>query len=366
MNYTYSNISYSDNSGDRYYELSNHLGNVLTVVSDRTYGVDNNSDGKIDYYNADIISTNDYYPFGMQMPGRKFSKNSYRYGFNGMEKDKEFTNTESHYDFGARIYDSRLGRFLSVDPKSKNFAFQCPYVFAANGPNLFIDAYGEEPITAIIDAVTAFVVTAGLNYVENIVFKEMDAEEAFDNIDWADAGVSAAASYGMSIFITGLGSAKAMRKLANSTTGKITSAVIESVMVEMISDYNSGKLSTNGELDIDKVKVQAGEAFEDAIIGALISQGFAKKAAKLEKQFKAARKSQLKNEVKLENNLKSKAEGKGATQKTIDNRNKKVNTAQKQVAEIGLKKSGNTATANVSSKVANETYNKVKDEKKKK
>ena len=30
-----------------------------------------------------------YYPFGMEMPGRKFSSTDYRYGFNGMEKDDE-------------------------------------------------------------------------------------------------------------------------------------------------------------------------------------------------------------------------------------------------------------------------------------
>jgi hypothetical protein len=33
------------------------------------------------YYKADVLTANDYYPFGMQMPGRKFSiSSSYRYG----------------------------------------------------------------------------------------------------------------------------------------------------------------------------------------------------------------------------------------------------------------------------------------------
>ena len=42
----------------------------------------------------------------------------YRYGFNGMEMDNEVKGTGNHIDFGARGYDSRIGRWLSVDPLS--------------------------------------------------------------------------------------------------------------------------------------------------------------------------------------------------------------------------------------------------------
>jgi hypothetical protein len=67
------------------YEKGYHLQNVLVTISDKKIGVDQNADGTIDYYNADVITANDYYPFGSQMPGRKYSQAStkYRYGFNG-------------------------------------------------------------------------------------------------------------------------------------------------------------------------------------------------------------------------------------------------------------------------------------------
>ena len=53
------------------------------------------------------------------MPGRKYSPtNSYRYGFNGQEKLDEIKGYGNSLDFGARIYDPRLGRFLSVDKNS--------------------------------------------------------------------------------------------------------------------------------------------------------------------------------------------------------------------------------------------------------
>jgi hypothetical protein len=55
--------------GNKFFELANHLGNVLVTVSDKKIGVDANSDGTIDYYTADVISAQDYYPGGMLMPG---------------------------------------------------------------------------------------------------------------------------------------------------------------------------------------------------------------------------------------------------------------------------------------------------------
>jgi RHS repeat-associated protein len=60
---------------------------------------------------------------------------SYRYGFNNMEKDDELKGTGNSYDFGARIYDPRVGRFLSLDPKTTEYPFFSPYVFAGNNPN---------------------------------------------------------------------------------------------------------------------------------------------------------------------------------------------------------------------------------------
>ncbi len=62
-----------------------------------------------------------------------------------MEKDEEFTNSSSHYDFGARIYDSRLGRFLSVDPLMMTYPEHSTYITSANNPINYIDSEGESP-----------------------------------------------------------------------------------------------------------------------------------------------------------------------------------------------------------------------------
>lgn len=80
----------------------------------------------------------------MQIPGRTFiaSNNSYFYGFNGKEIDKDISTQD--YDYGMRIYDARIGRFLSVDPLVKKFPWYTPYQFTGNKPIWAMDLDGQE------------------------------------------------------------------------------------------------------------------------------------------------------------------------------------------------------------------------------
>jgi RHS repeat-associated protein len=133
--------------GSKFFELSNHLGNVLVTLSDKKKGVQNGSSGSVLYYLPIVKSANDYFPGGMQMPGRKFSASSlYRYGFNGKENDNEVKGEGNQQDYGMRIYDTRLGRFLSVDPLTKTYPWYTPYQFAGNSPIQAIDLDGLEDV----------------------------------------------------------------------------------------------------------------------------------------------------------------------------------------------------------------------------
>src|SRR5690554_1617946 len=87
----------------------------------------------------------DYYTFGVQMPGRNGSTGDYRYGFNGMEKDDEVKGNGNSYDFGARMHDPRVGRFLSIDPQTNLYPAWSPYIYAMNDPVRFIDFDGRGP-----------------------------------------------------------------------------------------------------------------------------------------------------------------------------------------------------------------------------
>jgi len=64
-------------------------------------------------------------------------------GFNGKEADNEINVDGGSYDFGARIYDGRLGRWLSLDPLMAKFPDMSPYNFANNNPIYFIDPDGK-------------------------------------------------------------------------------------------------------------------------------------------------------------------------------------------------------------------------------
>jgi len=66
-----------------------------------------------------LQNTYDYSPFGVSLDGRTMEGDFYRRGFNGMEKDDEFKGKGNSYDFGARMYDPRVGRWLTIDPECK-------------------------------------------------------------------------------------------------------------------------------------------------------------------------------------------------------------------------------------------------------
>jgi len=70
--------------------------------------------------------------------------NSYRYGFNGKEMDNELYGDGNQYDFGARIQDPRLGRWLSTDPLQTKYAGLSPYSYVNNSPILMIDNDGKD------------------------------------------------------------------------------------------------------------------------------------------------------------------------------------------------------------------------------
>jgi len=79
----------------------------------------------------------------MPLPGRQLTPGSYRYGFNGMEKDDEMKGNGNSYTTEFRQYDPRLGRWLSIDPEFRAFPWQSPYVAFDNNPIIKTDPRGD-------------------------------------------------------------------------------------------------------------------------------------------------------------------------------------------------------------------------------
>jgi len=120
--------------------LNNHLGNVLATITDRRLQAPDGT--TVDHYEADIASAQSYYAFGMEQPGLTYNGGTYRYGFNGKEMDKDMDG--NNYDYGFRIYNPQIGRFLSLDPLQIKFPWYTPFQFSGNSPILNVDLDGRE------------------------------------------------------------------------------------------------------------------------------------------------------------------------------------------------------------------------------
>ncbi len=89
-------------------------------------------------------SASDYSPFGVLLDGRSMQGDGYRYGFNGKERDDEVKGSGNSYDFGARMYDSRIGRWLTIDPFEKKYMAFTPYNYCGNNPIAFVELDGRD------------------------------------------------------------------------------------------------------------------------------------------------------------------------------------------------------------------------------
>jgi len=90
----------------------------------------------------------------MLLPNRHGAADTYRYGFNGMEKDDELKGEGNSLNTEFRQYDPRLGKWLSLDPLMAKYPFQSPYAGFNNNPIYFADPSGLEgdpPVKTIRD-----------------------------------------------------------------------------------------------------------------------------------------------------------------------------------------------------------------------
>ncbi len=115
-----------------------------TYWDDLTAAVTHNTTQVISY-TADIQSRQMYYAFGMVMPnGNNLNIGDHTYGFNGMEKDDEVSGVGNSLDFGARMYNSRLGRWFATDDYEAYYSSESPYEAMANNPIAFADYDGKD------------------------------------------------------------------------------------------------------------------------------------------------------------------------------------------------------------------------------
>jgi RHS repeat-associated protein len=131
--------------GQKQYELDNHLGNVIVTVNDKKTAIDTNHDGVADYYMPVVVNSQDYYIYGsVSRHYQRLGDSAFAYLFNSKLHDDDIYGKDNSYDYGMRMYDPRLGRFMSVDPLTQKFSFYTPYQFSGNKPIWATDLDGAE------------------------------------------------------------------------------------------------------------------------------------------------------------------------------------------------------------------------------
>jgi RHS repeat-associated protein len=126
------------------WENNNPVQNIIPV---QRYQLSNNIESatlEVDE-NADIISYEEYYPYGdTSFRGKssvsEVSEKRYRYA--GKEKDDE----SGLYYFHARYYGSMVGIFISVDPKFEKYPDVSPYAYCLNNPINCFDPTGKQTL----------------------------------------------------------------------------------------------------------------------------------------------------------------------------------------------------------------------------
>ena len=123
-------VAGSGNTQTIHYHHKDHLGSVRAIT-----------DGT-----GAVIEQNAYYPFG----GRHTFGQSYaqttanRYKFNG--KEEQTTGNLGLLDYGARMYDTKIGRWQVQDPLAEKYYPFSAYNYCVNNPLRYIDPDGRDTV----------------------------------------------------------------------------------------------------------------------------------------------------------------------------------------------------------------------------
>ena len=265
---------------------------------------------------GEVVQHIEYVPFGEVFIEERNSIWNTPYLFNAKEFDEE----TGLYYYGARYYDPRLSVWMSTDLKEAKYPGLSTYCYSFNNPIRLKDYDGNEPITAIIEGVTAFAVSAGVDFVSNWILEGKDYKTAFRSISWGAAAVDGLATCGLSLFVSGSGTAKTMAKIANSKAGEFTIDIVQSMIVEIIGKYESGKIKSFSDIDL------IGE-FIESTFKTLLSKNMGKRADELLESLKQKNSSLYNKLAKLRRNQQA-----GKTEARIKSDRHKVDIAQKESA----------------------------------
>jgi len=117
---------------DYYYYLGDNLGNTRLTFDTKTNI-------------ASTYQTDDYYPFGLEIPSGIIPNPKIEYLYNKKELQEEL----GQYDYGARFYDPTIARWTTIDPLAERNRKRTPYNYVNNNPVRLIDPDGMDAVDPV-------------------------------------------------------------------------------------------------------------------------------------------------------------------------------------------------------------------------
>ena len=311
---------------ETFFYHSDHLGSTSYITDDK----------------ANITQYDAYLPYGELLVDEHSSSEDLPYKFNGKQFDEE----TGLYYYGARYMNPMASVWYGVDPKFEKYINLSPYCISSSNPIFFIDKDGRDLVSAAMEGVTTFVMSAGIDFFVGLI-NTGNVNAALDNVHWISATKEAVIASGTSLIFSGVSTLKLINKLSKIRVGSVNLGQIIMSTISTMTSNIASKLA-NGEYD-SVLSINWEQEFLVAGATSLLTAGLEDKADELLKQYKSA-KLQLKSaKQKLNRNI---AAGKNVNRLNSDANHVKIarSNTRSAMRKFARKKVRATATAALTQK----------------